>query len=223
MAALPPSLWPRCCSCGSSRLSGVRRWSIGSTPRLWRSCNPPLSAGTAPNLQLGSAIPGLVGLQGFNRGELLTGAHLLGLTGPGPDYKQAATLEINANDQLILVAGGRSFVLGSRAGTIPGDEKPIPAFAAEPGDTASVTLERNLLGWPAPFTWAMTYLSGPPTTWLRHLYYRLSWEKASGARLNMVWRCEQGYEAINGWHNFGFAELIQVEIQPAPPSHPGPQ
>lgn len=121
-------------------------------------------------LQFGSAIPGLVGLQGFNRGELLTGAHLLELTGPGPDYKQAATLEINANDQLILVAGGRSFVLGSRAGTIPGDEKPIPAFAAEPGDTASVTLERNLLGWPAPFTWAMTYLSGPPTTWLRHLY-----------------------------------------------------
>lgn len=174
-------------------------------------------------LQFGSAIPGLVGLQGFNRGELLTGAHLLELTGPGPDYKQAATLEINANDQLILVAGGRSFVLGSRAGTIPGDEKPIPAFAAEPSDTASVTLERSLLGWPAPFTWAMTYLSGPPTTWLRHLYYRLSWKKASGARLNMVWRCEQGYEAINGWHNFGFAELIQVEIQPAPPSQPGPQ
>jgi hypothetical protein len=93
-------------------------------------------------------------------------------------------------------------------------------FAAEPGDTASVTLERSLLGWPASFTWAMTYLSGPPTTWLRHLYYRLSWKKASGARLNMVWRCEQGYEAINGWHNFGFAELIQVEIQPAPPSQP---
>ena len=48
-------------------------------------------------LQFGSAIPGLVGLQGFNRGELLTGAHLLELSGPGPDYKQAASLEINAN------------------------------------------------------------------------------------------------------------------------------
>jgi hypothetical protein len=31
------------------------------------------------------------------------------------------------------------------------------------------------------------------------------------------------YEAINGWHNFGFAELIQVEIQPVPPSQPGHQ
>jgi hypothetical protein len=108
-------------------------------------------------LQFGSAIPGLVGLQGFNRGELLTGAHLLELTGPGPDYKQAATLEINANNQLILVAGGRSFVLGYRVGTIQGDDEPIPAFAAEPGDTTSVTLERSLLGRPAPFSLAGTY------------------------------------------------------------------
>src|ERR1700730_4275262 len=174
-------------------------------------------------LQFGSAIPGLVGLQGLNRGELLTGAHLLELSGPGPDYKQAASLEINANNQLILAAGGRSFVLGSRAGTLQGDDEPIPAFAAEPGDTTSVTLERSLLGWPAPFSLAGTYLSGPPTTWLRHLYYRLSWIKDSGARLDMVWRCEQGYEAINGWHNFGFAELIRVEIRPAPPSQPGHQ
>ena len=29
-----------------------------------------------------------------------------------------------------------------------------------------------------------------------------------------------GYEAINGWHSFGFAALIQVEIRPAPPSQP---
>ena len=167
-------------------------------------------------LQFGSAIPGIIGLKGFNRREVLAGAHLLELTGPGPDYKQAAILEINANDQLVLVAGGRSFVLGARAGTIPGDDRPIPAFAAEPGDIASVSLERSLLGWPAPFTLAVTLLSGPPTAWMRHLYYRLFWRKASGARLAMVWRCEQGYDRTNGWHNFGFAELSQVEIRPAP-------
>jgi len=174
-------------------------------------------------LQFGSAIPGLVGLQGFNRGELLTGAHLLELTGPGPDYKQAATLEINANNQLILVAGGRSFVLGYRVGTIQGDDEPIPAFAAEPGDTTSVPsnevcwVGQRRSAWPGPI------LSGPTTTWLRDLYYRLSWIKDSGARLDMVWRCEQGYEAINGWHNFGFAELIRIDIRPAPPSQPGHQ
>lgn len=166
-------------------------------------------------LQFGDAIPGLLGLQGFNPGERLTDAHLLDLTGPGPDYKQVARLEIDARDRLVLVADGRSFVLAVRAGTVPTGDKPMPAFAAEPGDMAALSLERSLLGWPARFSLAGTYLSGAPTTWTRHLYYRLSWRKASGARLAMVWRCEQGYERINGWHNFG-GELIQVEIRPAP-------
>ena len=125
-------------------------------------------------LQFEDAIPGLVGLKGFN------------------------------------------FVLGPRAGTVPGDDRPIPAFAAEAGDKTSLVFESSLLGWPAPFTLAGTYLSGAPTTWMRHLYYRLSWRKASGAQLAMVWRCEQGWERINGRHNFGFEELIRVEIAPAP-------
>ena len=64
----------------------------------------------------------------------------------------------------------------------------------------------------------MTLLRVPPTTWLHHLYYHLYWEKASGARVDMVWRCEEGWERISGWHSFGFAEVIQVEIRPAPPS-----
>jgi len=166
-------------------------------------------------MQFGDAIPGMFGLQGFNPGERLTGAHVLDLTGPGPDYKQVASLEINADDRLVLVAGGRSFVLAVRAGTVPTDDKPMPAFAAEAGDTVVLSLERSLLGWPVRVGLAGTYLSGAPTTWARYLYYRLSWRKASGARLAMVWRCEQGYERTNGWHNFG-GELTQVEIRPAP-------
>src|SRR6516165_10905104 len=108
-------------------------------------------------------------------------------------------------------------IADSRA-TSPGfrNHGPIPAFAAEPRDTTSLVLENSLLGWPAPFTLAGTYLSGASTTWMRHLYYRLSWRKVSGAQLAMVWRCEQGWERINGWHNFGFEELIRVEITPAP-------
>ena len=167
-------------------------------------------------LQFDDAIPGLVGLMGFNPGERLAGAHLLELSGPGPEYKKVATLGVNANGQLELFAGVRRFVLGARAGTVRGDDGPIPAFAAEPGDETSLVLESSLIGWPAPFTLAGTYLSGAPTTWMRHLYYRLSWRKASGAHLAMVWRCEQGWERINGWHNFGFEELIRVQITPAP-------
>ena len=188
------------------RVYTARVLVIRSTPFGWN--------GTS--LQFEDAIPGLVGLTGFNPGERLAGAHLLGLSGPGPEYRQVATFEVDANSQLELFAGGRRFVLGARAGTVPGDDGPIPAFAAEPGDTTSLVLESSLLGWPAPFTLAGTYLSGAPTTWMRHLYYRLSWRKASGAQLAMVWRCEQGWERLNGWHNCGFEELIRVEITPAP-------
>lgn len=188
------------------RVYTARMLVIRSTPFGWN--------GTY--LQFDDAIPGLVGLKGFNPGERLVGAHLLELSGPGPEHKQVATLVVNANSQLELFAGRRRFVLGAPAGTVPGDDRPTPAFAAEPGDTTSLILESSLLGWPAPFTLAGTYLSGAPTTWMRHLYYRLSWRKASGAQLAMVWRCEQGWERINGWHNFGFEELIRVEITPAP-------
>jgi hypothetical protein len=187
------------------RVYTSRMLVIRSTPFGWN--------GTY--LQFEDAIPGLVGLEGFNPGEHLLGAHLLGLSGPGPEYKQVATLEVNATGQLELLAAGRRFVLGLRAGTVPGDDGPISAFAAEPGDTTSFVLESSLLGWPAPITLAGTYLSGAPTTWLRHLYYRLSWRKAWGAQLAMVWRCEQGWERINGWHNFGVEELIRAEITPA--------
>ena len=178
-------------------------------------------------LQFGSARPGILGLKGFSRGELLTGAHVFDLTGPRPDYKQVGSFDINANNQLVLVAGDRSFVLGSRAGMIPGDDKSIPAFAAEPGDTASITLERSLFGWPVavllghdPIERAADDLVTPSLLSLILGQGLRLLGKASGARLDVVWRCEQGWELISGWHSFGFAELIQVEIRPAPPSQP---
>jgi hypothetical protein len=29
--------------------------------------------------------------------------------------------------------------------------------------------------------------------------HRLSWKKASGARLDMLWRFEQRFDDVNGW------------------------
>ena len=165
-------------------------------------------------LQFGDAIPGLAGLEDFNGPDGPKGAHLLDFTGPGPDYNQLATIGIDTNDRLVLVASEQRFVLGARAGTIPGADGPVPAFAAEPGDTASLTLESSLLSWPLPISLAGTYLSGPPTTWSRHLYYRLSWEKASKTRLELVWRCSQGWESIDGWENIGACEPIRIAITP---------
>jgi hypothetical protein len=44
------------------------------------------------------------------------------------------------------------------------------------------------------------------------VYYRLSWVKASGARLTMLWMGEQPYDGTNGWHAPG-SFLMQVEIR----------
>jgi hypothetical protein len=64
------------------RVYTARMLVIRSTPFGWN--------GTY--LQFEDAIPGLVGLKGFNPAERLVGAHLLELSGPGPEYKQVATL-----------------------------------------------------------------------------------------------------------------------------------
>jgi hypothetical protein len=186
------------------RLHTVPVETIRATPFGWNGIY----------LQFGDAIPGLAGLEGFNDPDGPKGAHWLDFTGPGPDYTRLATLETDANDKLVLVASGQRFVLAARAGTIPGDDGPVPAFGAEPGDTASLSLERSLVGWPLPVSLAGTYLSGAPAIWSRHLYYRLSWEKASGARLELVWRCSQGWESTNGWNNIGACEPIRIVITP---------
>jgi hypothetical protein len=43
------------------------------------------------------------------------------------------------------------------------------------------------------------FMTGQTPSWRRHLYYRLSGKKASGARLDMLWRFEQGFDTVNGW------------------------
>ena len=71
----------------------------------------------------------------WSSAELQTGSQIVNLEGPGPGYHQVATLEVDTHDKLVLSAGGHSLALGSRAGTLSGGDGPIPAFAAEPGDT----------------------------------------------------------------------------------------
>ncbi len=171
-------------------------------------------------LQFGPSLPGMLGPKGWQGAELVAGPHILDLGGPGPGYAPAAILEIDTEDRLVLAADGRRFVLGPRAGTIPGADEPVPAFTAEAGDKTSLTLERSLLSWPTPFEF--NFMTGQSPSWRRHLYYRLSWEKASGARLEMLWRFEQGFDAVNGWRAAGQGGLMRVEIRPTPASRAAP-
>jgi hypothetical protein len=174
-------------------------------------------------LQFGSSPDGVDGPKGgWNGGALQTGSHVLDLEGPGPGYRQAATLGVDAHDRLVIAAGGDSLVLGSRAGVLSGGDGPVPAFAAEPGDTASLALERSWLSWPV---FEFNFMTGQSPSWRRHLYYHLSWTKRSGARLDMLWRFEQGFYASDGWAAPGARDgatgLIRATIRPAPATRPG--
>jgi hypothetical protein len=76
--------------------------------RLRKSSNPTPFGWNGIYLQFGSAISGVVGLKGFDRGDGLTCAHFMDLTGPRPDCKQAATIDFNADDQLVVVAADQA-------------------------------------------------------------------------------------------------------------------
>ncbi|HTW53888.1 MAG TPA: hypothetical protein VME45_18510 [Stellaceae bacterium] len=139
----------------------------------------------------------------------------LDLGGPGPNYGNAADIAVDAQGRLVLTAGGKRFVLGARTGNhIPIDPTlgDMPEFAADPGDSASLVIEHSLFAWPTPFELNVVGMGGTATTWRRHVYYRLSWVKASGARLSMLWGGEQPYYSGNGWGAPG-GFLTQVEIR----------
>ncbi|MDR3467635.1 MAG: hypothetical protein P4M07_17030 [Xanthobacteraceae bacterium] len=144
----------------------------------------------------------------------------LDLTRPGPSYGSAAELAVDARGRLVLSADGKSFVLAVRTGShLPVDagDPEMPEFAAEPGDSASLVIERSWLAWPTPFEINVVGMGGTATTWKRRVCYRLSWVKPSGARLSMVWAGEQPYDAVNLWRA-PEAFLETVEIRQAPGS-----
>jgi hypothetical protein len=139
----------------------------------------------------------------------------LSLTGPGPLYGPAAKLAVNAEGRLVLSAGGKSFVLGTRTGNylpVEAGDLAMPEFGADPGDSASLVIERSILAWPTPFELNVVGLGGANSTWRRHVYYRLSWVKQSGARLNMLWAGEQPFYGVDLWGAPG-AFLTRVEIR----------
>jgi hypothetical protein len=139
----------------------------------------------------------------------------LDLTGPGPLYGAAANLVVDADGRLVLSCGGKSFVLGARTGghlQVEAGDGEIAEFASEVGDKASLVIERSFLAWPTPFEINFAGLGGTATTWKRHVYYRLSWVKASGARLSMLWAGEQPYDSANLWRAPG-SFLTRAEIR----------
>jgi hypothetical protein len=102
----------------------------------------------------------------------------------------------DSQNRVVLKTGGRSFVLGPRTNPVDPNGRPEIDFVPEDGDEVSFRGGRSLIGWPTPFE---TYIMIRSPWWKRYVYYRLTWKKKSGARMDMSWRYEQDYFAPGRW------------------------
>ncbi|HEU5238416.1 MAG TPA: hypothetical protein VFU37_14880 [Pyrinomonadaceae bacterium] len=119
--------------------------------------------------------------------------------------------------QLFLFTGGKSFRFGPLLATTRDDVgRVVFAFAPDPEDKASFTIERSLFSWPTPFE--VNFMTGGPVpSWRRHLTYRLLWQKRSGEQLEMVWCYRQDFMPSGGWKEVwpsAVAGLVRVDIRP---------
>ena len=115
------------------------------------------------------------------------------------------------NDQLALADRGKVFAFGPVR-----TEAENLATVPLAGDDASIEIRRSILNWPTPFE--VNFMTGHSPSWKRHLYYRVRWNKPSGATLEMLWRYEQYFYPGNGWASGfmtrqGATGLIRVEIK----------
>lgn len=113
--------------------------------------------------------------------------------------------------QLALSFAGKVFPFGP----VQGDKL---AAKLSDGDAAKISIEHSVVAWPNFFE--INFMSGNSPKWKRHIYQRLIWKKANGARLEMLWRYEQFYYAGNGWTDAlmtrpGSTGLIRIETRDA--------
>jgi hypothetical protein len=148
-----------------------------------------------------------IGVEDADRGVLRIGDLALSLA--GTDYHPyPMKTKIDPGRQFVIETAGHAIALGPV-------EKSAGVMRPEPGDKARFAIEHSMLSWPTPLE--INFLSGKSPSWKRHVYYRLSWEKADGGRLEMVWRYEQWF--YDNWASgfmtrAGSTGLIRVDIRP---------
>ena len=112
--------------------------------------------------------------------------------------------------QLALSFGGKVFPFGP---SLPQDDK--LAANVPGGDSATLSIEHSVLAWPNFFE--VNFMTGNSPKWKRYIYRRLTWKKANGAKLEMLWRYEQFFYRNDGWleafmNRPEATGLIRVEI-----------
>lgn len=103
----------------------------------------------------------------------------------------------DASGLVHLAAGQSSLPLGPRTNPVDPRGRTDIDFVADTGDKVAFTSSRSPLSWPSPFEFKI--MGGPSPSWRRYVYYRLTWTKPGGAKLEMLWRYEQQYYSNGGW------------------------
>ena len=98
--------------------------------------------------------------------------------------------------EVALSFGGKVFPFGPmEPNSRSADEK--LAAVPQPGNIASIEISHSAIDWMEPFK--INFLTGQSPSWLRHAYYRVAWERSSGAKLDLIWRYEQHFHSGSGW------------------------
>jgi hypothetical protein len=114
----------------------------------------------------------------------------------------------DAQNRVVLSAQGKEFTFGAGPDVPDKYGRKLIVLSAEPGDEVSLTAEVSALAWPTPFE--LNFMTGVSPSWRRFFYYRLNWRKRTGARLEMVWRYEQGYYKAHGYYTGKWGHLGRI-------------
>jgi hypothetical protein len=115
--------------------------------------------------------------------------------------------------QVALSFAGKVFPLGS-----PSSETDKLTANVPSDDVATIASQHSAISWPNFFDF--NFMTGKSPTWKRHIYQRMSWRKANGAKLEMLWRYEQYFYPGDGWTDAhmtreGSTGLIRIDISNA--------
>ncbi|MGH8102537.1 MAG: hypothetical protein ACREIW_14665 [Chthoniobacterales bacterium] len=98
--------------------------------------------------------------------------------------------------EVALSFGGKVFPFGPMDPNSQNTDEKLAAVP-QPGGIALIELSHSAIDWIEPFK--INFLTGQSPSWLRHVYYRVVWERSSGAKLELIWRYEQHFHSGSGW------------------------
>ena len=153
--------------------------------------------------------------EGTGRGGVLVVNDLRLDLAPANSKMMPPDVGTTKDDQLALSFAGKVFAFGPVRPAPEGADE-VLATTSQAGDDAFLAVRHSAFSWIEPFN--LNFLTGQSPTWRRRAYYHLVWKKASGAKLEMLWRYEQHFYPTNGWGSFMTREestgLVRVDVQP---------